>query len=49
MKLLGIVREVAPDYAVVCLPSMLTGFIRRDSNSGIRLNHVVSVIDLGKE
>jgi len=43
MKLLGIVREVAPDYAVVSLPSMLTGFIRRDSNSGIRLDHVVNV------
>ncbi len=43
MKLLGIVREVAPDYAVVSLPSMLTGFIRRDSNSGLRVDHVVSV------
>lgn len=43
MKLLGIVREVAPEYAVVSLPSMLTGFIRRDSNSGISLDHVVSV------
>ena len=43
MKLLGIVREVAPDYAVVSLPSMLTGFIRRDSNSGLRVDHVVTV------
>ena len=43
MKLLGIVREVAEEYAVVSLPSMLTGFIRRDSNGGIRLDHVVCV------
>lgn len=41
MKLLGIIREVAPDYAVVSLPSMLTGFIRR--NAGNRLDHIVSV------
>lgn len=43
MKLLGIVREVAEEYAVVSLPSMLTGFIRRDTNAGVRLDHVVSV------
>jgi rRNA biogenesis protein RRP5 len=43
-KLLGIVREVAPEYAVVSLPSMLTGFIRPESNSGVPLNRVV---DLG--
>jgi len=43
MKMLGVVRQVAPEYAVVSLPSMFTGFIRRDSNSGIRLDHVVSV------
>ena len=42
-KLLGIVSEVAQDYAVVSLPSMLNGFIRRTNNSGIRLDHVVKV------
>jgi hypothetical protein len=42
-KLLGIVREVAEDYAVVSLPSMLTGFIRPDAKSGIPLHRVVSV------
>ena len=40
-KLLGIVREVATEYVVVSLPSMLTGFIRR--HDGIRLDHVLSV------
>mmetsp|Transcript_18708 Transcript_18708/g.26359 ORF Transcript_18708/g.26359 Transcript_18708/m.26359 type:complete len:2041 (+) Transcript_18708:162-6284(+) len=41
-KLLGIVREVTPDYAVVSLPSMLTGFVRR-GGLVTRLDHVVSV------
>eukprot|EP00979_Chaetoceros_neogracilis_P000704 scaffold162_cov267-Chaetoceros_neogracile.AAC.54 len=42
-KLLGIVREVSEEYAVVTLPSMLTGFIRQDAKSGISLRRVVSV------
>jgi len=42
-KLLGIVREVAEEYAVVTLPSMLTGFIRQDAKSSISLDRVVSV------
>lgn len=43
MKLLGVVREVAEEYAVVSLPSMLTGFIRPNTNSSTRLDHVLSV------
>lgn len=42
-KLLGIVREVAAEYAVVSLPSMLTGFIKQDAKSGIPLDRVISV------
>jgi hypothetical protein len=41
-KLLGIVREVATEYVVVSLPSMLTGFIQSRDN-GIRLDHALSV------
>lgn len=29
MKLLGIVRQVTDDYAVISLPNMLTGYVRR--------------------
>lgn len=32
-KVLGIVRDVAADYAIISLPNMLTGFIRRNSSS----------------
>jgi len=42
-KLLGMIREVAPEYAVVSLPSMLTGFVRRDPDFGFELQQVVSV------
>lgn len=42
-KLLGIVREVAAEYAVVSLPTMLTGFIKKDVKSTVPLNRVVSV------
>lgn len=28
-KVLGVIREVTPEYAVVSLPTMLTGFVRR--------------------
>lgn len=41
-KLLGIVREVAEEYAVVSLPGMLTGFLRKDKTD-VSLNRVVSV------
>lgn len=30
-KVLGVIREVADDYAVVSLPTMLTGFVRRSA------------------
>lgn len=42
-KLIGIVKNVASEYAVVSLPSMLTGFVRYDAKSGIPLNRVLSV------
>jgi len=32
MKVLGVIREVKEEYAVVSLPTMLTGFVRRTSN-----------------
>ena len=41
-KLLGIVREVAEEYAVVCLPGLLTGFLRKDKTD-MPLDKVVSV------
>lgn len=33
MKVLGVIREVKEEYAVVSLPTMLTGFVRRTSVS----------------
>ncbi len=42
MKLLGIVREVASEYAIVSLPNMLTGFIKKDK-TGVPVDRVVSV------
>jgi rRNA biogenesis protein RRP5 len=41
-KLLGIVREVAEEYAVVSLPGLLTGFLCKDK-TGTPLTKVVSV------
>ena len=41
-KLLGIVREVTSEYALISLPQMLTGFVQR-GNNGISLDRVVSV------
>lgn len=32
-KVLGVIREVTPDYAVVSLPTMLTGFVRRSEDN----------------
>jgi len=34
-KLLGVVRDVVEDYAIVSLPNMLTGFVRRGEVSKI--------------
>jgi hypothetical protein len=42
-KLLGIVREVASDYALVSLPNMLTGYIRRDEKATIGLDQMIRV------
>ena len=42
-KLIGVVRDVASEYAVVSLPSMLTGFVRRDAKSDIPVNKVLSI------
>ena len=39
-RLLGLVRDVAPDYAVVSLPNMLTGFVRRAKATDIALTDV---------
>jgi len=39
-KILGLVREVAPAYAVVSLPTMLTGFIRQ---SNVAMDKILSV------
>lgn len=39
-RLLGLVRDVAPDYAVVSLPNMLTGFVRRSKATDIALTDV---------
>jgi hypothetical protein len=33
MKVLGVVREVKEEYAVVALPTMLVGFVRREKVS----------------
>ena len=33
MKVLGVVREVTTEYAVIALPTMLTGFVRREEVS----------------
>ena len=33
MKILGVVREVREEYAVVSLPTMLMGFVRREEVS----------------
>eukprot|EP00978_Attheya_sp_CCMP212_P011465 scaffold28281_cov53-Attheya_sp.AAC.5 len=37
-KLLGLIREVADEYAVVSLPNMLTGFIRRQTSHKAKTN-----------
>lgn len=39
-RLLGLVRDVAPDYAVVSLPNMLTGFVRRAKDTDVALTDV---------
>jgi len=39
-RLLGLVRDVAPDYAVVSLPNMLTGFVRRAKDTDTALTDV---------
>ena len=39
-RLLGLIRDVAPDYAVVSLPNMLTGFVRRAKATDIALTDV---------
>ncbi len=41
-KLIGIVKEVASEYAVISLPNMLTGFVRSDTKSGVPLDRVLS-------
>jgi hypothetical protein len=33
MKVLGVIREVREEYGVVALPTMLTGFVRREEVS----------------
>jgi hypothetical protein len=42
-KLFGIVKDVTSEYAVVSLPTMLTGFVRNDAKSVIPLDRVLSV------
>eukprot|EP00560_Eucampia_antarctica_P009287 CAMPEP_0197827370 /NCGR_PEP_ID=MMETSP1437-20131217/4159_1 /TAXON_ID=49252 ORGANISM="Eucampia antarctica, Strain CCMP1452" /NCGR_SAMPLE_ID=MMETSP1437 /ASSEMBLY_ACC=CAM_ASM_001096 /LENGTH=2087 /DNA_ID=CAMNT_0043428183 /DNA_START=30 /DNA_END=6293 /DNA_ORIENTATION=+ len=42
MKLLGMVREVSDEYAVISLPNMWTGFLVRKKN-GVPLTRVVSI------
>lgn len=39
-RLLGLVRDVAPDYVVVSLPNMLTGFVRRVKETDTPLTDV---------
>ena len=36
MKVLGVVREVREEYAVISLPTMLMGFVRREEVSFLR-------------
>lgn len=43
IKLLGIIREVSSDYALVSLPNMLTGYIRRDDKAKLGLDKVIQV------
>jgi len=42
-KLLGIVREVSSDYALVSLPNMLTGYVRRDEKAKLALDQIIQV------
>jgi hypothetical protein len=40
-KVLGVIREVTPEYAVVSLPTMLTGFVRRTDENDPPLTRVL--------
>jgi len=45
-KVLGVIREVTPEYAVVSLPTMLTGFVRRaDENNDPPLTRVLPPVN----
>ncbi|KAK1744257.1 rRNA biogenesis protein RRP5 [Skeletonema marinoi] len=45
-KVLGVIREVTPDYAVVSLPTMLTGFVRRaDENDNAPLTRILPPVN----
>lgn len=46
MKVLGIVREVRHDYAVISLPTMLLGYVRReDDNGGLSLLKILPPVN----
>lgn len=44
-KVLGVIREVTPDYAVVSLPTMLTGFVRRADETDAPLTRVLPPVN----
>eukprot|EP00580_Thalassiosira_gravida_P017224 CAMPEP_0201661930 /NCGR_PEP_ID=MMETSP0494-20130426/4161_1 /ASSEMBLY_ACC=CAM_ASM_000839 /TAXON_ID=420259 /ORGANISM="Thalassiosira gravida, Strain GMp14c1" /LENGTH=2158 /DNA_ID=CAMNT_0048140171 /DNA_START=165 /DNA_END=6644 /DNA_ORIENTATION=+ len=44
-KVLGVIREVCEDYALVSLPTMLTGFVRRDVVEGGPLTKVLPPVN----
>ena len=44
-KVLGVIREVTPDYAVVSLPTMLTGFVRRAHDNDAPLTRMLPPVN----
>lgn len=44
-KVLGVIREVTPDYAVVSLPTMLTGFVRRADENDAPLTRILPSVN----
>eukprot|EP00581_Thalassiosira_minuscula_P030960 CAMPEP_0183784830 /NCGR_PEP_ID=MMETSP0739-20130205/66191_1 /TAXON_ID=385413 /ORGANISM="Thalassiosira miniscula, Strain CCMP1093" /LENGTH=2127 /DNA_ID=CAMNT_0026028819 /DNA_START=64 /DNA_END=6447 /DNA_ORIENTATION=- len=44
-KVLGVIREVSEEYALVSLPTMLTGFVRREEGDGIPLTKVLPPVN----
>lgn len=44
-KVLGVIRELTPEYAVVSLPTMLTGFVRRADENDPPLSRVLPPVN----